>query len=327
MEPVVSIVVPVYNVERYLDACVQSLLDQELEAIEVILVDDGSTDGSSALCDRWAERDARIKVIHKANGGLSDARNIGVDAATAPYIGFVDSDDHVSPAMYRVLYENLVKEGADLSLCGMYNCYANRTIVPDRQDYLVLSDREAVELCLVGDLISVTAVNRLYPRELAREVRFPVGKTTEDGFTVIEFLSRVRTIVVDLRPQYYYEHREGTISTRPYGPGSCDVIEAYERNRALVEKRYPELLAVADFRCFWSRFVVLDSMLSPGASDDAAKRAEIVSYLRSHCGDILRNPYVGTARKVALLGLMLNVRVYGLFQAMQRRRVGYQSGS
>lgn len=327
MEPVVSVVVPVYNVERYLDACVQSLLDQELEAIEVILVDDGSADGSPTLCDQWAKRDARVRVIHKENGGSGDARNVGVDAATAPYVGFVDSDDHVSPAMYRVLYENLVKEGADLSLCGMYNCYANRTIAPDRQDYMVLSDREAVELCLAGDLISVTAVNRLYPRELARQVRFPVRNTVEDAFTVIDFLSCASKIVVDLRPQYYYEHREGTKSTKPYGPGSCDVIEAYERNRALVEERYPDLLEVADFRCFWSRFVVLDAMLSPGARKDAAKRSEIVSYLRSHCGDILRNPYVGTARKVALLGLMLNVRVYGLFQAMQRRRVGYQSGS
>ena len=105
--PIVSVIVPVFNVEKYLDKCIESLIKQKLKDIEIILVDDGSTDLSGKICDEWKTRDSRIQVIHKKNGGLSDARNVGVELAKGKYIGFVDSDDYVSDDMFQILYQNI----------------------------------------------------------------------------------------------------------------------------------------------------------------------------------------------------------------------------
>lgn len=323
-KPLVSVVVPVYNVEAYLDRCVESLVNQTLENIEIVLVDDGSTDGSPALCDAWAEKDARIRVVHKENGGLSDARNVGVDFARAEWVGFVDSDDHVSPEMYEVLYHNLQETHADMSICGIYDVYANRIEEPNRADYEVLTSEEAIKLCLHGKDISVTAVNRLYPASVFDYVRFPKGKTTEDGFTAIDFLSHANKIVVDYRPQYYYEHRVGTLSTHPYDIRSCDVIDAYEHNLEIVKQKYPSALEVALFRCYWARFTVLDSMLIEGAQRDDARRHEIIDYLRSHYTDIMRNPYVGQGRKIAMKALMVSWHLYGALSKAQRKRIANQ---
>ena len=123
--PKISIIVPVYNVEKYLEKCVRSILAQTFTDFELILVDDGSPDSSGAMCDQFAEQDQRVKVIHKENGGLSDARNAGIEIATGEYLGFVDSDDYIADDMYELLYTNIVKD-ADLSICGIYDVYEER---------------------------------------------------------------------------------------------------------------------------------------------------------------------------------------------------------
>ena len=124
----VSVIVPVYKVENYLKKCVNSLINQTLKDIEIILVDDGSPDSCGKICDEYAKNDSRVKVIHKQNEGLSEARNVGIMAAKSPYIGFVDSDDYVAEDMYEMLYENLIKTNADVSVCGLYDCYSNKKI-------------------------------------------------------------------------------------------------------------------------------------------------------------------------------------------------------
>ena len=207
----------------------------------------------------------------------------------------------------------------------MYNVYADRVVEPDKTGIDVFDSQEAIRMVMHGDVISVTAVNRIYPVSVLKDVPFPVGRTTEDGFTAVEFLSRVDTVVVDYRPFYYYEHREGTLSTRPFGKGSCDVIDAYEHNKEIIMRDFPALEELAEFRCLWSRFIVLDSMFSPGAQKDVACRKEIVRYLRRHIKQTMNNQYVGKGRKISALALMLNVHLYGLVYKMYRKRLGYQS--
>ncbi|WP_154064713.1 glycosyltransferase family 2 protein, partial [Enterococcus faecalis] len=133
--PKISIIVPVYNVEKYLEKCVRSILAQTFTDFELILVDDGSPDSSGAMCDQFAEQDQRVKVIHKENGGLSDARNAGIEIATGEYLGFVDSDDYIADDMYELLYTNIVKEDADLSICGIYDVYEGKEPVEKQQQY------------------------------------------------------------------------------------------------------------------------------------------------------------------------------------------------
>ena len=121
-KPLISVIVPVYNVESYLKVCVDSILAQTYENLEIILVDDGSKDSSGKMCDEYAEKDARIKVVHKKNGGVSSARNKGLDVASGEYIGFVDSDDSTKPNMFEILYKNMVTSDADVSVCKANNC-------------------------------------------------------------------------------------------------------------------------------------------------------------------------------------------------------------
>ena len=127
MGELISVIIPIYNVEAYLDECVQSILSQTHKQLEIILVDDGSPDGCPAMCDAWAEKDSRIRVIHKENGGLSDARNVGIDAATGDYIAFVDSDDWIVPEMYEKMLAALKKENADICACNILSCFPDRT--------------------------------------------------------------------------------------------------------------------------------------------------------------------------------------------------------
>ncbi|MFR2551722.1 MAG: glycosyltransferase [Clostridioides difficile] len=144
--PKISIIVPVYNVEKYLEKCVRSILAQTFTDFELILVDDGSLDSSGAMCDQFAEQDQRVKVIHKENGGLSDARNAGIELATGEYLGFVDSDDYIADDMYELLYTNIVKEDADLSICGIYDVYEGKEPVEKQQQYIVLDKVAAMKM-------------------------------------------------------------------------------------------------------------------------------------------------------------------------------------
>lgn len=317
-EPLVSVIVPVYKVEAYLDKCVESLVAQDLREIEIILVDDGSPDACPALCDAWAQRDERIRVLHKENGGLSSARNAGVAIARAPYVGFVDSDDYVEPSMYRILYENIINTGADLSICNLNSCYSNKTVVHNEGELRTVSAQEALKHTLLNN---ACAVLRLYPIELAKKVPFPIGKTSEDAFTGIDFFCNVEKVVLDPRPLYYWWHREGSISSTSKHAMSLDVIDAYTRTLEIVQQRFPDITEVAQFRQYWAYFNVLDKIILNGSDADAQNKAMIVAWLRKNSVAILGNNYVGRGRKLAMRFLNVSVFAYSLFVRVENRRL------
>ena len=182
-DSLISVIVPVYKVEEYLDECVQSLINQTYTNLEIILVDDGSPDGCPQMCDDWAMRDARIKVIHKKNGGLSDARNAGLDICTGDYVAFVDSDDWIKPEMYRYMYDAIKREKADICACNIISCYPNREVSWGGKAYTVGDSETMLDRLYSDSAFPVCAWNKLYRRELWQEFRFPVGKICEDAFT------------------------------------------------------------------------------------------------------------------------------------------------
>lgn len=232
----ISVIVPVYKVEGYLRRCVQSILDQTFKELEVILVDDGSPDGCGAICDDFAARDSRVKVIHKENGGLSDARNAGLDAATGEYIGFVDSDDHIEPTMYEALLGALEEAEADLSICNFAFVDEENVadgITPPLTDE-VLTRRQALErLGSDGEnyVYFVTAWNRLYRRRLWEGLRFPVGKLHEDEFTAHRIFDRCEKIATVGQVLYRYVQRGGSIMSGGASVCSLDGVYAL-RDRA-----------------------------------------------------------------------------------------------
>ena len=319
--PLVSIIVPVYNVETYIEKCIRSVLNQTLHEIEIILVDDGSTDQSGKICDKYS-MDSKVRVLHKRNGGLSDARNAGVQLAKAPYIGFVDSDDYVEPDMFETLYRNIISEHADVSFCGIYDCYASgmKPAYIQTEGKYVVDNEKAIQYVLEGKLASVSAVNKLYKKELLLQTPFPIGKTSEDAHVIIPLLMQTSVVVIDMAPKYYYIHRKGTITTRSFKPSDLSIIEAYDNNRKLISQRYPHLLEAANFRYYWSLFYILDKMLNTKSFGAEGEYKAILETIRKNYLNIIKNHLVGKARKIAVSGLLISPRIYNAFLKMYAKK-------
>ncbi len=210
--PAVSVIVPVYNVEPYLHRCVDSLTGQTLTDIEIILVDDGSTDGCGRICDEYAAADPRVRVVHQENVGLSEARNAGIDRARADYLMFVDSDDWVEPDFCRIPFELAVKQRADLVI---FQFRKRRNGKELRRHYSIAegpkTQEEALDIILRG--AAMTAWNKLYHRDLFRKNRYPKGRVYEDAFLTPVLVHEARHIFYSSAVLYNLEYREGSITT------------------------------------------------------------------------------------------------------------------
>ena len=220
-EALISVIVAVYNIKEYLPRCVDSILSQTYKNLEIILVDDGSTDISGNICDDYAGRDNRIRVIHKANGGLSDARNAGLEAAGGAYIGFVDGDDWIEPDMYRAMYEACEREQAQIAACRYKQITRTGVIDASTGNSVSLSKTEALEIYVCGDeryLIYNSVWSKLFSERLIRGMRFPVGKNSEDiMFTTKAFCKMERLVYLDTAYYNYVLDREGSIMNEKAG--------------------------------------------------------------------------------------------------------------
>lgn len=319
----VSVIVPIYKVEKYIKKCVDSLVEQTLPDIEIILVDDGSPDDCGTICDTYAKRDLRIKVIHKANEGLSEARNIGIKAATSEYIGFVDGDDYVAPDMYEVLYKNITEQNADVAVCGLYDCYKDRKVTQysGQGEFLILNNKEALGAALEGVKFSVNAVNKLYKKSLFDGIKFPAGRLSEDAFTIPRVLASATTVVFESSPKYYYMHRGESITTSAFKRQDFDVVSAYEQNLELVKKFFAGLTKQAEFRLLWAYTYVFDKMILSENLKDVQSYEEVLKKLRENTPKMLINPYFSIKRKVAMIVLMVCPELYKKLLRWQKSRM------
>lgn len=316
----ISIVIPVYNVEKYLRRCVDSVLSQTYKDIEIILIDDGSKDKSGKICDEYEKKDSRVRAIHKENGGLSSARNRGIEEAQGEYIGFVDSDDYIDNDMYEVLYDELQKENADIAMCGLYDCYEGEKFTSNTvRERVVLNSEEAIKMVMEAKKTSVTAVNKLYRKEIFRELRYPINKLSEDAFVIVDVLMKAKTIVFISDQKYYYVHRKNSITTSGFKEKDLNVLEAYSRNKEIIEEYYPALKDVAEMRYMWAHFYVLDKMMLTKGSYDKSIKKRIISKLRHNYKFILHDPRFNKGRKVAMLLLLINANLYKLCVYMHRK--------
>ena len=307
----ISVIVPVYNVEQYLERCVDSIINQTYTNLEIILVNDGSTDNSGKLCDELAKKDERIRVIHKENGGLSDARNRGIDESESDLVGFIDSDDYIDSDMYEVLLKNLNDTDADLSMCALYDVYNN---TPEAQvtnkETWKLSSEQAIKMVMEAKILSVTAVNKLYRKSLFTDLNFEVGKIAEDAFIMIKLLDKCEKIVATNEKKYYYVHRENSITTQKFSTKFLNVIEAYEQNSNIILEKYPKLKDVAQTRMNWAYFYVLDRLLLDDNYNDKELENKLISYLKNHRKDILNDPLFTKGRKIGFIALLLSRNLY-----------------
>lgn len=241
----ISVIIPVYNVKGYINKCLQSIVSQSYENLEIILIDDGSTDGSGEICDEWRIKDERIKVIHKNNGGLSDARNAGIDIANGEFIAFIDSDDYILPDYFSYLFDLATQNNADLSVCQL--------ITVDEEDNYIGIGGKSVDTVIEGEVecmkaflkdpaIDTTAWRKLYRKELFDSgIRYPVGKYHEDVFTTYKIIALCKRIVIGSKPLYAYRQRAGSIQNSTFSSKHMDAITASKERYKFISQKYPIL--------------------------------------------------------------------------------------
>ena len=329
MNKKLSIIVPVYNTEKYLERCLDSLVSQTYSSLEIITVNDGSTDNSLNILNKYAQKDKRIMVIDRDNGGLSAARNTGILKATGDYLGFVDSDDWVDRDMYASLIKELEDNSADLVTCGFLPLYAKDLkpeIIEQKKalkagEVKVYSAKDAAGIILQGKIAQVSACNKLYKRELFNELKYPEGRSHEDTFVIIKLLLECQKVVIDPNVRYYYYHRDDSIITKKLSLADYDLIEASQANYELVKDNYPSVLKQAEMRVLWSHFWLLDKAII--AEDSTLKDKTIkaeVEYLKQHYSQIISNPYLEVNRVKAMKVLKHSYPLYCLLVQLRQRK-------
>lgn len=256
----ISIIVPVYNVEKYIHRCLDSILAQSYNNIEIIVVDDGSTDHSGEICDHYAKANKRIKVIHQSNAGLSEARNRGICVANGSYLVFVDSDDYILPEMVQTAYEQLQKDDTDLVIVDynlvnedMENLMEKRSFTLEEGVFLPgqVLEKMSIEDCYYY----VVAWNKLYRRELFADLKFPRGKIYEDAFIMHKIFFKCRKISLKSTKLYNYVLRDDSILRSNYNIKKLDEVQAnYERAKFALDHGYTNL-AVYSMRTMIASFI------------------------------------------------------------------------
>lgn len=235
-EALVSVIIPVYNVEKYLKKCVESVLNQTYKNLDIILVDDGSKDSSGKMCDEWGKREKRVTIIHKRNGGLSDARNAGLDVARGNYYVFVDSDDYISSDMIEIMMDSAKRNSCEIAICNMIRFSESGDSFPF---YKPVTNEQV----LLGEkrfqtLSQPSVCNKLFRADLFENIRFPKGKYYEDTFIYHELLFRAKNVVLTGSDSYWYLERDDSIVGCPkYTVRYFDFIEAvWKRAKFLIEQ-------------------------------------------------------------------------------------------
>ena len=320
--PLISVIVPVYDVERYLCECIDSILTQSYRNLEVILVNDGSSDNSGNICDEYMKQDNRVKVIHKQNGGLSVARNAGIEIAKGELIHFIDSDDWIEADMLELLYNNLMEHNAEISCCGYYLSYINENInafVCD--ELLVFNSEQGLENSLLRNVPWISSCSKLYKKEIFETIRFPLSKRSEDIFIIAEVMSNANVIVYDITPKYYYRQRKNSISKQDaYNKDIMDFIEAYEHNLIVIREKYPKLIPLCEYRIIDSKFYVLSYIMSFKKYKEIPEYQALLSDLRRNYDIYKSNVNFRSQDKIKLLAIKINTKLYKLLMSINSRR-------
>ena len=281
----ISVIVPVYKVEKYINRCVESIINQTYENLEIILVDDGSPDNCPIICDKYQKKDTRIKVIHKANGGLSDARNVGIKESTGNYLLFVDSDDWLPTDAISFLYEVLIKSNSDIST-GILKEVESDTDIGDNKasDVRTFNREKALEELMYLHNLSNSASGKIYKRDLFLHVNYPIGKHYEDLGTTYKLFDQAERVTVTNKVVYYYFKNTESIRHMKYSSKRLEGLEFSLKELNFIEDNHPKLLDAAIYRVFYECMLILNEM--PLFHRD---RSSIYKVLRKYIGNVLFN--------------------------------------
>lgn len=309
MKPLISIVLPIYNVSAYLPRCMDALFKQTYKNIEILMIDDGSKDNSGELCDQYAKEDPRVVVFHKENGGLSDARNYGIKRATGEYITCIDPDDDVDIDYVEYLYMLLEKYDTKMSICQLRVSFENGKI----KDNGYKGDEElSAEFCLermlYHDVIDTTACAKLYHKSLFENIEYPFGKLFEDIGTTYALMMECDGIAVGYETKYSYMIRDGSIVTSEFNIKKLDLLEMTDKMAADVLVVYPSLQSAVQRRRVYARLSTLNQMLDTESCSQ--EKAEIIEFIKANRKNIISDPRAPKRDKIAVILLSISYNLY-----------------
>lgn len=319
-----SIIVPVYNMEQYLERCMNSIEKQTYKNLEIILVDDGSFDKSPQMCDDYAKKDSRIKVVHKENGGLSDARNAGLAVATGAYIGFVDSDDWIEPDMYEKMYQACIEHDAQVAVCRYAQVYRDRTERGGNNKVTAFPKEELLKIYIGGhdDYIIYNSVwSKLFARKIVEGVPFPKGRNSEDiMYTTKAFCKADRGVYIDTCLYAYVLDREGSIMNVKRGERMFqDELPFWREHIAYIREHVSETLGDFAAYHYYRRllFYYLDWKKEGKAGSGYAKRiADELKNSRKEIARIYQKEYGSTGDRARMKLALISPQIYSFVTKM-----------
>ncbi len=307
----ISVIVPVYNVEGYLRRCVDSILAQTYENLEILLVDDGATDSSGAICDEYASKDPRVRVIHKENGGLSSARNAGIDEARGDYLAFVDSDDWIEPETYAYLLGLIRKYNVKLSYTGRYDveeATGERTVglCPEKEEKIPA--QEFVGRIFLWDHVDSAACDKLYHSSLFEHHRYPLGRVCEDVPVTYRVVLETDYVAVGNRPMYNYYHRKGSITQGSISEKTFHFSQHTGEIYADIRENHPDIAPQARYlrvRSLSHILLVLETEGEKSWERFPEEYKEARRELGKHIAFLLTSPLFGKRERLTNLLLIL----------------------
>lgn len=312
MYPLISVIVPVYNVENYLRKCLESIINQTYKNLEIILIDDGSTDNSGKICDEYAAKDNRIKLIHKPNGGLSDARNAGLEIAKGEYIGFVDSDDWLELNAYEIMLGAIFKNDFDIAICGYVVEFKNKKIMRALDSNTLIGNEKILNTLFYNKNFPNAVWCKLYKREIFRKLRFPVGKIYEDMLIKFDILKNSTKIIIISEILYHYRQRENSIMHHVNIDKSIEKINVCKDiiKKVQNENKTVELAAYAQL---YKHYVyMIDDILTLKFSkiEEQKMIREISNEIRKNFKNILLNKNISHKAKIGYILLSIDWKLF-----------------
>lgn len=301
MLPLLSIVVPVYNVEPYLNTCIRSIVEQTYTNLEILLVDDGSTDQSGAICDEWARKDSRIRVIHQENGGAGQARNQALDQVQGELIGLVDSDDFLHPNLYAHLY-SLMSPQVDIAECAI--CLTEGEDAPledgSQAQVQVYSRLEAMKLHIQDRLFCQTPPNKLYRRSVVGDIRFPVGNLIDDEFWTYRVLGNARSLAASSSRMYAYRQQAESAMHKPFSLRRLQGLDAKVQRLAYIRRELPTLEYEARYDLFFTCLYAMQGCQRSLNKEDMAVAEKKIRVILEQITPLAPNPEAAVKRNLLL---------------------------
>ena len=297
--PLISIIVPVYNVEKYLQKCIESIINQTYTNIEIILVDDGSNDKCPKICDEYLKKDNRISAFHKKNGGLSDARNYGIKEAKGEYISFVDSDDFVDNNYIEEMYKIIKEDDSDIAITSNRVIYSSKTIDKSNGERITLKPKDALKRMLLDDGIDVSANFKLYKKSLFDNVKFPLNRWYEDAATTYKILDKTEKISFYSVATYNYFMRDNSISRNKFSEKKLDLILSTNEMSDYISKKYPELTFACERRKIYAYMSVLSQLAVTDLKYPKIQK-DLIKYVRKNGMKFLFSKSVALRDKIGI---------------------------